>query len=1451
MQDLKERTYKFALQIIKLVQKLPQNQIARIIAEQMFKKIRSILILILILTFNFNLLPLTCLSAAEIEDIVYEPETYSNVITIHPEVPPAENTDVIIVYRVWYSSGTLASRNYWEVLPETTQTEVRHYIGNRLGDFRYFAQHRFDIVTDTETIIGDWTPDDTWTGNTSTAPGQVVLSPYIHDLKRGSYGMENEEEEQQLGMGPGWFFKYQLFDDSYVTIRIYPPCTQVSSTTYFGYPLVISSAPIRTIIHKTPRSMELIDSSWWNTDEWDCRDDSGTIVNNGIYIVSIDAYNRHYITFDPTDNAAESPGPATVTISTTTRGRRGHWWGSIPVDILRIMKLQSNTISDYANQSNAFSYRLTGAANVTIKVYQGGATFTGIDTNPNSDTYGEAIPSAGATLVKTIKYYRAAGNYEEGWNGYDDNGLPLANGIYTYSISAVNDYKRIATDEYGNDHPIWGNITIMRTLKLTEFSANQVSDYVDENIFKYTLSGTAKVTIKVYQSSVTFTGVDTNSTSATYGEPIPSAGFTPLKTLKFYRAAGSYEESWNGFDDNGTPLPNGIYTYTISAVSDYSGILTDAYGNVQPMWGNVTITRSVKLTEFSANQVSDYVDENIFKYTLSGTAKVTIKVYQSSVTFTGVDTSSTSATYGEPIPSAGFTPLKTLKFYRAAGSYEESWNGFDDNGTPLPNGIYTYTISGVSEYKGILTDASGSIQQMWGSVAIMTPAQSTISTGKSVQVESLVFDPKTASNVITIKAEESVNNITPIYKFWYSSGTLLSSNNWEPFAETTQTEARHYIGDRLGDFRYCVQVSFDGGQTWTPNWGPTWTGTNPSPADQHLSPYIHDLKRGSYTDNSEEEEQLGMGPGWFFKYQLFDDSYVTMKIYPSSTTPSYSAVHNSSYTYFGFPAAINKNPIRTIIHKTPRSQQMGDSSWWNTDEWDCRDDNGNIVDNDVYIVVIDAYDKHWVVFDPTDTDPPVSDPSDPMPRTGRRGTRWLSIPVDILRIMKLQANTITNYENQEDAFSYRLTGAANVTIKVYQGGATFTGIDTNPNSDTYGEAIPSAGAKLYKTIKYYRAAGNYEEGWNGYDENGVPLANGIYTYSISAVNDYKRIATDAYGNDHPIWGNITIMRTLKLTEFSANPIVDYIGEKTFKYTLTGAAYVTINVYQKGVTFTGVYDSSGIPAPSDGYTPLATLGFYRAAGSWEESWDGRTDDEELLPDSIYTYTISAISDYGGIATDAYGNTQPMWGNITIMREEPPANAEEETGTTATGTGNIVVGTYSPPKNKTVSAGVSSVVVSVVDKDVIVDTSKSAIALTDPLGRQIKTTPVVNGKTFGINVPPLTVTGEYKVNLQLVAKNSKHWTETYKFSVEKSNTFNDTVYACPNPAKSNSIKIAFQYSTGEKANIKIFSIAGNLIKDENVDTSPYEWNLSDVGNGLYFYKVEIGHDKSKLKTIMVAR
>jgi len=416
----------------------------------------------------------------------------------------------------------------------------------------------------------------------------------------------------------------------------------------------------------------------------------------------------------------------------------------------------------------------------------------------------------------------------------------------------------------------------------------------------------------------------------------------------------------------------------------------------------------------------------------------------------------------------------------------------------------------------------------WG--IIFSIFYSLFSVSYAAVIESIKFDAKTYENVISIYPESDGISTTVQYRVWFSSGNIYSLNNWQSLPSHANPTGRHYIGDRLGDFRYCVQHSYDTGTTWRPD--NAWTGTNPAPAAVTVSPYIHDLKRGSNTENEEEESQLGMGPGWYWKYQLFDDSYVTIKIYPPCTQvgTEVGGVVVSSRSYFGYPLKFTQAPIRTIIHKVPRSGEMIDSSWWNTDEWDCRSDTGVVVSNGIYLMSIDAYNRHYITYDGTDNFAP---DTDPQPDTGRRGHAWVTYPVDIIRIMKIQNTPIIDYVG-ERAFKYKLTGAAKVTIKVYQGGVTFTGIDTDsthtststsPTGTLYGEPIPTGGYTPLKTLSFYRAAGNWEESWNGYTDAGSVLPDGIYTYSISAVNDYKRIATDEYGNDRPMWANITLMRT--------------------------------------------------------------------------------------------------------------------------------------------------------------------------------------------------------------------------------------------------------------------------------------------------------------------------------------
>jgi hypothetical protein len=336
-----------------------------------------------------------------------------------------------------------------------------------------------------------------------------------------------------------------------------------------------------------------------------------------------------------------------------------------------------------------------------------------------------------------------------------------------------------------------------------------------------------------------------------------------------------------------------------------------------------------------------------------------------------------------------------------------------------------------------------------------------------------------------------------------------------------------------------------------------------------------------------------------------------------------------------------------------------------------------------------------------------------------------------------------------------------------------------------------------------------------------------------------------------------VMRIMKI---QSSPITDYVGSGAVSYRLTAAAQVTVKIYNAGVTFTGVdttpsSSSYGDPIPAAGYTPLKMLKFYRPAGNWAESWDGYSEGGTAMADGLYTFSISAANGTILAASSLTNDGSPLYGNITIMRTAPPTDSSGSGSGSGSGTGTIVVGSYAPGINTVVRSNVTAVIVGLADDALAIDTAKSAITITDPNGKQVQGQVLTAGKYVGINVPPMNTPGNYAVNVKLVASNGKYWNDSYKFAVARVGAFSDQVYAWPNPIKSGSkvtVNLPLNASTFS-SNVKIFNLVGDLIKD--VDVQPavqpkYEWNVSDVGNGVYFCRVECAGDKV-VKKIIVAK
>jgi hypothetical protein len=208
-------------------------------------------------------------------------------------------------------------------------------------------------------------------------------------------------------------------------------------------------------------------------------------------------------------------------------------------------------------------------------------------------------------------------------------------------------------------------------------------------------------------------------------------------------------------------------------------------------------------------------------------------------------------------------------------------------------------------------------------------------------------------------------------------------------------------------------------------------------------------------------------------------------------------------------------PIKVILDDVPRSG-VGASDFSYRIPWDSRDSSGTIVSNGIYRMMIRASDNTGVV-----------------------DTVFTSFPIDIMRFMDLSATGITATASEAN-ISYDINAAGFVSLIFCSTGTRFIQATTSGSltltsgASTYsyqyeaGDNLPADAdgtvnqARLLRVMKFYRESGEHTESWDGTDQSGTALPRGIYTFAISAKDDYGNIALDSSGNDGPIAGSITI-----------------------------------------------------------------------------------------------------------------------------------------------------------------------------------------------------------------------------------------------------------------------------------------------------------------------------------------
>ncbi|MBN1383446.1 MAG: T9SS type A sorting domain-containing protein [Elusimicrobia bacterium] len=606
--------------------------------------------------------------------LAWDPNAYTNTISWNAATPlPVDYaTNTVITYYIFRQFGQINPEvvtaaisteavNGSKLLGTTDKTNWTDQL-YAIGISSFGADYRYLVVAvdnnSTPAVAGDDVSTTIYTFSDDKLD-------FIHTMKRA------DALGSQDGFGQEWTFTYKLKWDAYINIEVYSPNgtftigTSNVDTTYDGE-VVNSSSPVKTIVDYTDlesaaRSFQMADDSYTNEDVWDCRDSSGNVVPNGLYYVLFRAYTHNPFTGTPKFV--------------------GQWWGSIPVDILRITDIGTKGLSGTGGTAS-INYTINGDANVYILICSSGTTFTrataeGDLTFLTNNTYhyyeGFPLPLNDAKtavdaskLQKVLVFYRKYGTYSETWNGLDQNGGTLPNGIYTVSFAGRDGFGNNALDSEGNDGPIETTITVDKTQSETASDSTPPTVNTDSltpaagSIQAAAVSVISCVITDSAESGVNASGFSAAASTITLTGP----NGTVTGTTAFDPTTGVFSLTF------ATPITtDGTYTARV--------IPSDNSGNVA---ADTTWIFSISVTEAGAattfiESIKAYpnpaqgVPANI-EYSINSAATLTLEIF---------------TLLGELVYEKEW--VKTT-----AGTYTETWALLNDSTDKVGTGVYIFRI---------------------------------------------------------------------------------------------------------------------------------------------------------------------------------------------------------------------------------------------------------------------------------------------------------------------------------------------------------------------------------------------------------------------------------------------------------------------------------------------------------------------------------------------------------------------------------------------------------------------------------------------------------------------------------------------------------------------------------------------------------------------------------------
>ena len=421
-------------------------------------------------------------------------------------------------------------------------------------------------------------------------------------------------------------FSYQLTQDAWTTITIY-------NTN--GTEVTTDDTEIKKFTYLSPRNSEGQSRDFREYQTWDGTDSDNKLVPAGIYRFAIDAYFDHGYT-SPVDSMDIAH----------TRG----WFFALDK---RIVDITTDAITE-TNSLAKIKYTLSEPANIKIKVCKSGTTFS---TDP---TTGEATPNPSTNLVKTFTFYQqSAGEQEVTWDGNDEGGTSMDNGLYLVVITATDVEGNIFFNTIGTDNLFRTTVTIDRT------TSQVATDSTPPTVSSTTPSNGSIITSPFTQVTATLqdeedgSGLDLDNSTITLSDP-------------------------TGATVSGTTTNDGVNTLTLT----FDSQSTDGVYNIKVVpkdnVGNTGSDHTVSFTlnvTVSAEQATFkdavYVYPNpvkdgqaTFAYTLSKASTVKLEIY---------------TIMGELVYSSEKDDI--------SGGRTWLWNCVNDDGDSIATGVYIYKIT--------------------------------------------------------------------------------------------------------------------------------------------------------------------------------------------------------------------------------------------------------------------------------------------------------------------------------------------------------------------------------------------------------------------------------------------------------------------------------------------------------------------------------------------------------------------------------------------------------------------------------------------------------------------------------------------------------------------------------------------------------------------------------------